>query len=117
MAPYSGPTVTTPELAPYLSLLAQSPTLALMHDTQGLLLGVSPSIADLLNAAPISLVGTPLQAFKPPERLGSDTGRPSKDTITCALNWQATDLLDANGNAIPTFMDCERYLNRDSYWR
>ncbi len=104
MAPYSGPTVTTPELAPYLSLLAQSPTFALMHDTQGLLLGVSPAMADVLNAAPTSLVGTPLQAFMPPERLGSDKGQPSDDDITCALNWQATDLLDANGNAIPTFM-------------
>ena len=99
-----GQTFLAPELLPFRTLLERSAALTLLHDTNGLLLGVSQPLADLLDANEAALIGSlvenhlALDALRPGEGDGPEGG------MSAPLQAQPADLIRADGARVPTIM-------------
>ncbi len=104
MSPYSGPTLASAELAPYQALLKATPSLKLLHDNQGRLLGVSQPLADLLDCDPEALIGSSVENHLPLDVLHPGEGDWSEGGMTAPVAARAADLIRADGQRIPTIL-------------
>ena len=104
MSPSSGPTSSTPELTPFRALLEHSPTLDLLHDNQGRLLGVSKPLADLLGADPEALIGASVENYLPLDVLHPGEGDWSEGGMIAPLQARPADLIRDDGVRVPTIM-------------
>lgn len=104
MSPFSGPTTASPELTPFRALLEHSPTLNLLHDNQGRLLGVSQPLADLLGADAEALIGASVENYLPLDVLHPGEGDWSEGGMIAPLQARTADLIREDGVRVPTIM-------------
>ncbi|MFT4618757.1 MAG: PAS domain S-box-containing protein [Polaromonas sp.] len=104
MPPFSGPTSHMPELTPFQDPLKHSPTLNLLHDKQGRLLGVSEALAELLGANAEVFIGAPVGNYLPLDAAHPGEGDWSEGGLIAPLQAHTTDLIRSEGVRVPTIM-------------